>query len=521
MYRTIRISPKPVASPAGVAVFLFDKTKSLPVGMASLDAKLGGVLSRAIARSEFSAGKGVVTALYPADAGKVQPLADRAWIVGLGDESKFNTDVLRHAAARLVRTAFAAKAGSISLHATEALRDKASARDTGRAIGEGLALSNFEFDQFKGAANGPKNAKPLDLTVSTDAAGALGGDGAALRDGLQHGLLVAESANLARKLQATPPNVSNPAYIADFAKRMAKQVGLSCDVIDATRAKTLGMGGLLAVGGAGSTPPAMIVLEWKGSGRAAKTAPLLLVGKAITFDTGGISLKPADSMDKMKYDKSGGMAVIGAMHAIAKLKLNTPVVGIIPCAENMPGQTAYRPGDILTHYNGVTSEILNTDAEGRVVLADALSYGTRKYKPRGVVDLATLTGACVVALGTWCAGCFCSDAAFRKQLFDAGDYSGERLWHLPLWDEHRAAIKGTHGDIINAGGREGGALTAAAFLSFFIEPDGAKQMPKTPWAHLDIAGVADTKKDTGLFATGPTAFGVRLLVRLIESSVNA
>lgn len=518
MYRTIRVSSKPIASPAGVAVFLFDKTKTLPVGLGALDAKLGGVLSRAIARSEFSAGKGVVTALYPADAGKPQPLADRAWIVGLGDEGKFTTDTLRHAAARLVRTAFGAKAGSISIHATEALRDRCSAQDAGRAIGEGLSLSNFEFDQFKGAANGGKSDKQLDLTVSADAPG---NDGTAIREGLQHGLLVAESANLARNLQATPPNVANPAYIADYAKRMAKQVGLSCDVIDASRAKELGMGGLLAVGSAGSTPPAMIVLEWKGSGRAAKAAPLLLVGKAITFDTGGISLKPADSMDKMKYDKSGGMAVIGAMHAVARLKLNTPVVGIIPCAENMPGQTAYRPGDILTHYNGVTSEILNTDAEGRVVLADALSYGTRKYKPRGVVDLATLTGACVVALGSWCAGCFCSDTAFRKQLFDAGDYSGERLWHLPLWDEHRAAIKGTHGDIINAGGREGGALTAAAFLSFFIEPDGAKQMPKLPWAHLDIAGVADTKKDTGLFATGPTAFGVRLLVRLIESSVNA
>jgi leucyl aminopeptidase len=243
----------------------------------------------------------------------------------------------------------------------------------------------------------------------------------------------------------------------------------------------------------------------------------LLVGKAITFDTGGISIKPADNMDKMKYDKSGGMTVIGVMHAIARLKLPRRVVGIIPCAENLLGEKAYRPGDILTHHNGVTSEILNTDAEGRVVLADALAYGTRTYQPQAVIDLATLTGACVVALGTVCAGAFCGDMTLRSHLFDAAEFTGERLWHMPLWDEHRQQIKGTHGDIVNAGGREAGACTAAAFLSYFIEPDGPRKLPELPWCHLDIAGVADVKADTGLFSKGPTAFGVRLLVRALET----
>jgi leucyl aminopeptidase len=214
---------------------------------------------------------------------------------------------------------------------------------------------------------------------------------------------------------------------------------------------------------------------------------------------------------------SAGLMEIGTMHAVARLKLPLHVVGIIPAAENMLGQTAYRPGDIVTFCNGVTGEILNTDAEGRVILADALAYGTREYQPQAVVDLATLTGACVVALGNVCAGAFCGNMSFRSHLFDAAEFTGERLWHMPLWDEHRQQIKGTHGDIVNTGGREAGACTAAAFLSFFIEPDGKTRMPELPWCHLDIAGVADVKKDTPLYQTGPTGFGVRLLVRALET----
>jgi leucyl aminopeptidase len=257
----------------------------------------------------------------------------------------------------------------------------------------------------------------------------------------------------------------------------------------------------------------MIVLEWTGKGKAG-TAPLLYVGKSITFDTGGYSIKPATSMTSMKYDKCGGMAVIGAMYAIAAQKLPVRVVGILPAAENMISEKAYRPDDIITFCNGVTAEITNTDAEGRLVLADALAYGTKTYKPAAVVDLATLTGGVVVALGDLCAGAFVNDPAFHKQLFAAGDHAGEKLWQLPLWDEHREAMKGPHSDIVNSGGRKAHPIQGAAFLSFFVGADAPTKMPTLPWCHLDIAGVADMESDTPLFPKGPTGFGVRLLSRL-------
>jgi leucyl aminopeptidase len=235
------------------------------------------------------------------------------------------------------------------------------------------------------------------------------------------------------------------------------------------------MEGLLAVGRAGSTPPALICLEYRSA--RSKNKPVLLVGKAVTFDTGGISIKPSAGMEYMKYDKCGGMSVIGAMHAIAQLQLSINVVGLVGAAENMVGTQAYRPSDILKMYNGVTVEVTNTDAEGRLVLADALAYGCERYKPKFVIDLATLTGGVVVALGPYCAGMFCNDGSLREHLLKAGDITEERLWHLPLWHEHRKQLKGTHGDIVNSAGREAHPIQGAAFLSHFIDSDGPTTMP--------------------------------------------
>jgi len=289
------------------------------------------------------------------------------------------------------------------------------------------------------------------------------------------------------------------------------------------------MGGLLAVGSAGSAPPALICLEWPGrSARSAGSnrapaAPILLVGKAVTFDTGGYSLKPNDSMVSMKYDKCGGAAVIGALHAVAALKLPVRVVGLIPAVENMIASASYRPDDILTMGNAVTVEVTNTDAEGRLILADALAYGCRQFRPRAVIDLATLTGGIVVALGTHGAGLFCADEPLRQRLLAAAESTGERLWPMPLWDEHREQIKGTHGDIVNSAGREASPCQGAAFLSYFTGRGGRpRQAAPAPeqagdpaWAHLDIAGVADVNKDGPLYRAGATGFGVRLLVRAL------
>jgi leucyl aminopeptidase len=303
---------------------------------------------------------------------------------------------------------------------------------------------------------------------------------------------------------------------------MSRQVGLKCSIIDAKKAKQLKMGGLLAVGKAGSTPPAMIIMEWPGKTAAqSKKPPIMLVGKAITFDTGGYSLKPPSGMAGMKYDKCGGMAVIGAMQSIAKLKLPRRVIGIVAAAENMVDSGAYRPDDIITFCNGVTCEVTNTDAEGRLVLADALAYGCKTYKPEAVIDLATLTGGVVVALGSICAGMFCGDKKLRTRLFDAGDATGERLWNLPLWDEHRDLMRGHHSDIVNSSvkvSRECHPIQGAAFLSFFAAPNGDATKPgDISWAHLDIAGVADTNKDSPMIEKGPTGFGVRLLTRAVET----
>jgi len=250
----------------------------------------------------------------------------------------------------------------------------------------------------------------------------------------------------------------------------------------------------------------------KNANRSA--APLLVVGKSITFDTGGISIKPADKMGEMIFDKCGGMAVLGLMYAVAKLKLPINVVGILTSAENMPGSRAYRPGDILRMYNGVTVEVTNTDAEGRLVLGDALAWGIETYKPAAVLDLATLTGGCVVALGHTMAGVMTNSDALMTELQQAADAAGEKVWRLPLGDDQRDQIKSDPADIVNSAGRWASPLQGGAFLSHFV-PEG------TPWAHMDIAGVADTEKETSLYAKGSTGWGVRTLIDWVSANANS
>ncbi len=519
-----RISQASLPAPKALVVALPLKSTHLPPGYRALDAATGGVLRAALTRPDLALTPGALTTLHPTRG------AARLLLLGLGeprDTRKQSTartvEALRHGSAAVVRALRAARLGTVRFDLTPALHGALSEAQAGAAVGEGLGLGAFEFTSFHGSARvgGVKPRGNTELQVDIDAA---------MRPALREALRMSESVNLARGLAATPPNVANPAYLVAFCRKMASQVGLRCRVIDARQAARLHMGGLLAVGAAGSSPPALIILEWDGAdaprGRSSQrrsaprrgapdsAAPLLLVGKAVTFDTGGYSIKPAENMDRMKYDKCGGMAVIGAMHAIARLKLPRRVVGLIPTAENLISQRGYRPGDILTMHNGVTVEVTNTDAEGRLILADALAYGCRTYRPAAVVDLATLTGGVVVALGSACAGCFCHDAQLRSELFDAAEQTGERLWHLPLWDEHRQLIKGTHGDILNSAGREAHPIQGAAFLSHFIAKDSDfSRWSEQPWAHLDIAGVSDVKKDTPLFPVGPTGFGVRLLTR--------
>jgi len=500
MYRRIRPAPAPAAKAAFVVPVVKDGQPPR-TGVAAADR----AVQQSVRHAPFAADRA------PAAGFGLNGCSTR-WIddpgvllVGLGPADRLDGEAWRRAAAAAVRTAHPLRLTALHWAGPAVAQHAAD-------IADGVSLANFEFTGFRGATLEPD--PPIDLTLSV-----AGGKPAhaALRDALLLGECVATT----RTLAATPPNVANPAYLTNFCRRLARDAGLTCTVIDAARAKRLGMGGLLAVGAAGSTPPAMIVLEWKGRGRGQGRAsspakrgdkPVLLVGKAVTFDTGGYSLKPGGGKG-MKYDKCGGAAVIGIMQAIARLKLAPRVVALIPTVENMIDAGAYRVDDIITFTNGVTCEVTNTDAEGRLILADALAYGTKKYNPRAVVDLATLTGGVTVALGPWHAGLYANNDALARQLTEAGERTGEKLWPLPLTDDVRDFMKGTHADLVNSNEKRWAHPgQGAGFLSWFVGEDAPRQMPTLPWAHLDIAGVADTDGITTLQAKGPSGFGVRLIV---------
>lgn len=409
----------------------------------------------------------------------------RVLLGGLGPADKVTADTYRAAGAAVARAIRKHKLTSVAVVAP---------KDQAEAVTTGLVLASFDYREYKGTASRKKddNGKDPAVTIVSDD-----------RKGYERAVAITIGQNFARTIASRPGNDINPPELARVSAAMAREVGLKCKILDEKQMRKLGMGGILAVGSANKlTPPRLIVLEWPGKG---KGAPLLAVGKAITFDTGGISIKPADRMGRMIYDKCGGMAVLGFMLAVAKLKLPRRVVGILASAENHISDTAMRPGDILRFYNGVTVEVTNTDAEGRLVLGDALAWGIETYKPAQVVDLATLTGGVVVALGKTMAGVMANDDGIVADLQKAADAAGEKFWRLPLGEPQREQMKSDHADLVNSAGREGHPLQGGAFLSYFV-PEG------TPWAHLDIAGVADTEKELPLYGKGATGWGVRTLV---------
>lgn len=492
---------KPQSKAQTWLVGLLEGASTLPRDMLPLNQKLGGVLSDALKRPEQKLSLGQVRILYPA----THP--GRVILVGLGKKDQADLASLRVAAGLGLAAAYSARCDLLSL-AFSRLDQPWTDHEQASAIAEGMVMANLEFDQFHGAARKKDGqaAKPIKLTVEMDAD---------LPAGFKAGLIKGEAANYARLLAATPPNIASPAFFVAEARKLARRAGLKCSIIDAAEAERLGMGGLVNVGRGSRTPPALIVLQYSPS-RKTSRAPIMLVGKAVTFDTGGYSLKISGSMAGMKYDKCGGMAVLGAMEAVGRLKPSVPVVGLVPCVENMIGPDAYRVDDIITMHNGVTVEVTNTDAEGRLILADALSYGCEKFKPEAVIDLATLTGGVVVALGDHCAGVFCRDTDLFGRLQVAAERSGEKIWQLPLWDEHRELMKGTHSDLVNSSARKAHPIQGAAFLSYFVGDQAPTQMPTVPWAHIDIAGVASLDKPRHHLQTGPTGYGVRLLLEAIE-----
>jgi leucyl aminopeptidase len=458
------------------------------------------VLSRVISSGDFKGKRDETSLLYPA-AGKTQ----RILLVGMGKPGDVTRNSIRRAAAVAAKRARTLGAKQFAFAVAAEARNGCAARDLGQAVVEGAAQGAWAFTELK-AASTPEEPKTEVESV------AIVCDAREAKDvgaGQRLGDAIAAGHRLARHLQMQPGNVCTPAYLADQAKRLADAYGFGLTVLDRAAIQREGMGALLAVAQGSAQEPRFIVLDYRGAGDA---APIALIGKGVTFDSGGISIKPAQSMEEMKFDMSGAAAVLGTFEVLGQLKPNINVVGLIPATENLPSGTAVKPGDVIKSHFGKTIEIINTDAEGRLILCDALSY-VRRFKPAAVLDVATLTGAVVVALGHVAIGMMGTDEGLLAEVREAGERAGERCWPLPLWEEYRELLKSDVADVKNSAGRGAGTIVGGWFLREFVEG--------YPWVHLDIAGTAYTESEVPYQAKGPTACGVRLFSEFVLKRAGA
>ncbi|MCF7826949.1 MAG: leucyl aminopeptidase [Candidatus Marinimicrobia bacterium] len=448
-------------------------------------------INLAMKNGEFKAKLNQSLVLYTADCKTSQ----RYIIIGLGESEKYKSDFLRQAAATAAKLIVGLKVSSFAI---EFMGESRLAPGDAQALAEGLVMGSYRFLNYKKSEDDYTGID--DVTVVSDTA---------IADALAYGMQVAAGVVLARDLGNHPSNIATPSYLADTAEAIAKIGGMKTTIYDREDFEKLGLGGIQGVAQGSDVPPKFIIMEYMGGGKDAKT--LGLVGKGLTFDSGGISIKPSAGMDEMKFDMLGGAAVLGIMSVVAETKPKLNIIAVIPSTENMNGGEAYKPGDILTAYNGKTIEILNTDAEGRLILADGLSYITDKYKLDGLVDFATLTGAVVVALGHRYSGIMTNDQDFANELIAVGEKTQDRVWQMPLDDEYAEDIKSTIADVKNTGtAREAGTIAAAAFLREFVKEG-------TSWCHVDIAGSGWLKKGRSYLPEGPTGAGVRLIMELIRS----
>jgi leucyl aminopeptidase len=476
-----------------LVIFVYDAAEKKPAKPNLKLATGGSALAKAtatvIGSGEYAAGSGETLLLHAPAGFKAQ----RILLVGL---SKLTTSDVRKGAGIAVRFAKPRKLRELTIAVPEGLDAAAAAR----AVVEGAYIGDFDPDTYRSDRK-DQSIEQLNLIAS-------GGDPSAVETGLREGVILGEAQNFARSLVNEPGNVLTPTVLGERAAEMCQRYGLKCEVYGADKLKELKMGAFWGVTKGSDEPPALIVMTYEPA--KAPASPVLgLVGKGITFDTGGISIKPADGMEKMKYDMAGGAAMIGAMQAVAQLKPAVKVIGVVCAAENMPSGKAMKPGDVQIAMSGKSIEIINTDAEGRLVLADGLAYA-QKLGATHLIDAATLTGAVVVALGNFNAGSFCNDDETYRHFMQAYDVSGERFWRLPVDDEYRDMIKSNIADIMNTGGsRYGGSITAAMFLKEFVGD--------TPWIHLDIAGMAWVDDAKPWMAKGPSGFAVRTITEWVRS----
>jgi len=495
-------SPLEAADLPLLAVGVPKHEKQLPAALAALDATSGGLLAGACA-GDFTGGRDETSLLYLPGAEPrrvllvgVGKLDDLPLIGGLTRATAVR-NAIRRAAAIAARRARALGAGAVAFAMPAELRAGVGAADFAQAAVEGLAQGAWQFDELK-SPNHDRKSPVTEVAVVVESV-----DEAAARGGFAIGQAVAEGQALARRLQFLPPNQCTPALLAQTAVGLGASHGFAVTVLEREQMKVEGMGALLAVAQGSATEPRFIVLEYRGAGDA---SPIVLVGKGVTFDTGGISIKPAAQMEEMKYDMSGAAAVLGAFEALGRLKPKLNAVGLIPSTDNMPSGSAVRPSDVVKSHSGKQIEIVNTDAEGRLILADALSYA-RRFKPAAVLDAATLTGAAVIALGHTASAVMGTDEALIEEVRRAGDRAGERVWPLPMYDEYREQNKSEIADVKNSGGRPAGTITAGWFLREFAEG--------YPWVHIDVAGTAYSDTDTPPLPKGPAGLPTRLFVEFL------
>ncbi len=494
----IRVETGDISQSAAKAIIvnLFEGVTSPGGATGAVDRALGGGISQLIAEGEIKGKRGEATLIHT--LGRIP--SPRVLVAGLGKQADFDLDAIRNlmgTALRRVRGTGATTAATILHGAGIAGLD---AQACAQAIAEGAVMGTYRFRRYKHNEDDGKEIETLSIVES---------DGSkldAVKRGVERGSIMAQAANHTRDMANEPANELPPTKLAERAEALASDAGLECEVLDDETLREMGMGALLGVGAGSTQPPRFIIIRYRGNPKSDKTLGLL--GKGITFDSGGISIKPAAGMEAMKGDMSGGAAIISAMWAIGKLKPAINVTGLIPTAENMPSGAAIRPGDVLRAMNGKTIEVINTDAEGRLILADAICYA-RQQKLSPIIDVATLTGAMQIALGPAATGFLSNDEAVSEAITKAGELSGEQMWRFPLIDEYAEGLKSNVADIKNTGARNGGAINAAKFLHFFVED--------TPWAHIDMAGTDESDKDKGLWVKGSTGVPTRTLINLVLS----
>ena len=476
-----------------LALAVVQGTTKATGSLAALDKALGGAVARALATGDMRGNAVDEVMLY---GGKTGP--KRVLLLGVGKADALTPEVLRRLAARAVRAAEKLRLGSLAvcIDGMTGIADGTRAQ----AAAEGATLAAWRFRELKAPS---EDEPPVDVRA-VDLVGT--GDVAALEAGAMTGAIIARAQNLARTLQSRPGNIATPTHLAEEAVRIAGGAGLEVAIFDEARMLGEGMHAILAVSRGSDEEARFIILEHRGG--AAGDPPLILVGKGLSFDAGGISLKPADGMENMKFDMSGGAAVIAAMQAVAELGVQANVVGLVPSSENLPSGRAVKPGDVIRTLGGKTVEVINTDAEGRLILADALAYGAR-LRPAAMIDCATLTGGVVVALGHHASAVLGNDDALVEEVIAAGEASGERCWRLPLWDVYKKQLKSTTADLQNMGGRPGSTITAACFLADFVGD--------TKWAHLDVAGTAYGDGDLPYQRKGGYGVPTRLLIEWVRS----